>query len=86
MRFGHEIIPENAKIVQIDTDPDELGRNYPTALSIQADAKIALRAIIDGVKKRQPKAGGERRKSASDPASQTSVEERASNRNPPTTV
>ncbi|MGH7794842.1 MAG: thiamine pyrophosphate-binding protein [Candidatus Binatia bacterium] len=56
MRFGREIIPEKAKIVQIDTDPDELGRNYPTALSIQADAKIALRAIIDEVKKRQPKA------------------------------
>jgi thiamine pyrophosphate-dependent acetolactate synthase large subunit-like protein len=54
MRFGHEIIPEKAKIVQIDTDPDELGRNYPTALSIQADAKIALRAIIDAAKKRQP--------------------------------
>jgi acetolactate synthase I/II/III large subunit len=56
MRFGHEIIPEDAKIIQIDTDPDELGRNYPTELSIQADAKIALRAIIDAVKNRQPKA------------------------------
>ena len=54
MRFGHEIIPEKAKIVQIDTDPDELGGNYPTALSIQADAKVALRAIIDEVKRRQP--------------------------------
>jgi acetolactate synthase-1/2/3 large subunit len=55
MRFGHEIIPESAKIVQIDTDPDELGSNYATTLSIQADAKIALRAIIDSVKSRQPK-------------------------------
>ena len=55
MRFGHEIIPANAKIVQIDIDPDELGSNYPTALSIQADAKVALRAIIDEVKKRQSK-------------------------------
>jgi acetolactate synthase-1/2/3 large subunit len=55
MRFGHEIIPEHAKIIQIDTDPDELGRNYPTELSIQADAKIALRAIIDGIKSRQEK-------------------------------
>jgi thiamine pyrophosphate-dependent acetolactate synthase large subunit-like protein len=54
MRFGHEIIPENARIIQIDTDPDELGRNYPTALSITADAKIALRAIIDEAKKRRP--------------------------------
>jgi acetolactate synthase-1/2/3 large subunit len=55
MRFGHEIIPEHAKIIQIDTDPDELGRNYPSELSIQADAKIALRAIIDGIKSRQEK-------------------------------
>jgi acetolactate synthase I/II/III large subunit len=60
MRFGHEIIPEKAKIIQIDTDPEELGSNYPTALSIQADAKIALRAIIDGVKSRQPKTNGAR--------------------------
>jgi acetolactate synthase-1/2/3 large subunit len=61
MRFGHEIIPEKAKIVQIDTDPDELGRNYPTALSITADAKVALRAIIDEVKKRpKPAANGAR--------------------------
>jgi acetolactate synthase-1/2/3 large subunit len=52
LRFGHEIIPEKARIVQIDTDPDELGRNYPAELSIQADAKMALRAIIDEVKKR----------------------------------
>lgn len=54
MRFGHDIIPEKAKIVQIDTDSDELGRNYPTALSIQADAKIALRAIIEEAKQRRP--------------------------------
>jgi thiamine pyrophosphate-dependent acetolactate synthase large subunit-like protein len=56
MRFGHEIIPDKAKIVQIDTDPDELGRNYPAALAITADAKIALRAIIDELKKRPSKA------------------------------
>jgi acetolactate synthase I/II/III large subunit len=55
MRFGHEIIPEKAKIIQIDTDPKELGRNYPAELAIQADAKIALRAIIDEAKKRQQK-------------------------------
>ena len=55
MRFGHEIIREKARIVQIDTDPDELGRNYPSALSITADAKVALRAIIDEVKNRQAK-------------------------------
>jgi acetolactate synthase-1/2/3 large subunit len=55
MRFGHEIVPEKAKIIQIDIDPKELGRNYPAELAIQADAKTALRAIIDEIKKRQPK-------------------------------
>jgi acetolactate synthase-1/2/3 large subunit len=59
MRFGHEIIPEKARIIQIDIDPDELGSNYPTALSIQADAKIALRVIIEGVKSRQAKSVGD---------------------------
>jgi thiamine pyrophosphate-dependent acetolactate synthase large subunit-like protein len=59
MRFGHEIIPEKARIIQIDIDPDELGSNYPTALSIQADAKIALRVIIEGVKGRQAKSVGD---------------------------
>jgi acetolactate synthase-1/2/3 large subunit len=54
MRFGHEIIPQHAKIIQIDTDPAELGRNYPTALSIQADAKVALRGIIDKIAARRP--------------------------------
>jgi acetolactate synthase-1/2/3 large subunit len=54
MRFGHEIIPASAKIIQIDTDPDELGRNYPVVLSIQADAKVTLRAIINRVKRRIP--------------------------------
>jgi len=71
MRFGHEIIPAKAKIVQIDTDPDELGRNYPTALSIQADAKIALRAIIEGVRARGVQAPGGARGHAIQQAKQT---------------
>ena len=56
LRFSQEAIPERAKIIQIDIDPQELGRNYPTQLSIQADAKAALRAIIDGIKNKTPSA------------------------------
>src|SRR6266478_5936181 len=52
--FGHRTIPDKAKIIQIDTAPDELGRNYPTQLSVQADVKVALRAIIDGIKSKRP--------------------------------
>jgi acetolactate synthase I/II/III large subunit len=56
MGFGHRTIPDRTKIIQIDIDPDELGRNYPTALSVQADVKAALRAIIDGIKSKRPSA------------------------------
>ena len=56
--FGNRIIPDKAKIIQIDIDPDELGRNYPTALSVQADVKTALRAIIDAVKSKRPSTTG----------------------------
>jgi acetolactate synthase I/II/III large subunit len=56
--FGHRIIPDKAKIIQIDIDPDELGRNYPTQLSVQADVKPALRAIIGAVKSKRPSATG----------------------------
>ena len=54
--FGNRIIPDKVKIIQIDIDPDELGRNYPTSLSVQADVKTALRAIIDAVKGERPSA------------------------------
>ena len=47
--FGYKTVPERAKIIQIDLDPEQLGRNYPTEIAIQADAKTALRAIIDRV-------------------------------------
>jgi acetolactate synthase-1/2/3 large subunit len=56
--FGNRIIPDKAKIIQIDIDPDELGRNYPTQLSVQADVKTALRAIIDAVKSKRPSTTG----------------------------
>jgi acetolactate synthase-1/2/3 large subunit len=56
MGFGHRTIPDQTKIIQIDIDPDELGRNYPTQLSVQADVKVALRAIIDGIKSKRPSA------------------------------
>ena len=52
--FGNRIIPDKAKIIQIDIDPDELGRNYPTELSVQADVKTALRGIIEAVKGKRP--------------------------------
>ena len=53
--FGHKAIPEGARIIHIDTDPEQFGRIYPAELAIQADAKSALRAIIDNAKTRSPR-------------------------------
>ncbi len=39
--------PPGTKVIQLDIDPAELGRNYPNAVSILGDAKTALRRMID---------------------------------------
>ena len=62
--FGHRVIPDNAKIIQVDIDAAELGRNYPTYVSIQADVKAALCAIVDGIKNQKPRAALRSRRTA----------------------
>ena len=37
---------QNAKIVHIDIDPAEIGKNVPTDVPIVADAKLALQALL----------------------------------------
>lgn len=37
------------QLLHIDIDPHEIGRNYPVALGIIADAKMALRRLLDTV-------------------------------------
>ncbi len=44
--FGHPPrFAADAKVIQIDTDPAEIGRNRPVDLGIVADAKLALGAL-----------------------------------------
>ena len=38
------------KIIQIDTDPTEIGKNYPFEIGIVGDAKAVLQDLIDQVK------------------------------------
>jgi acetolactate synthase-1/2/3 large subunit len=43
-------------VIQIDIDGSEIGRNYPVAVGIEADAKAGLAALVDLVERN----GGER--------------------------
>ena len=44
--FGDKVIPAKARIIHVDSDPNELGKIYPAHLSILGDAKAVLRGLI----------------------------------------
>lgn len=49
-------VPESGTpIIQIDIDPSELGRSYPNTLPIMADAKKAVRRLIDSMDTQEPR-------------------------------
>ncbi|MDP3063722.1 MAG: thiamine pyrophosphate-binding protein, partial [Chloroflexota bacterium] len=41
------IPPPGTPVIQIDIDPAELGRNYPNLVSVQGDAKVTVRRLIE---------------------------------------
>jgi acetolactate synthase-1/2/3 large subunit len=43
-----------ARLIQIDIDPAEIGRNYPVEIGAVADAALAVPAILAAVRRRQP--------------------------------
>ena len=42
-------LPIPKTLIQIDVDPAEIGGNYPVTVGIQADAKVALQQILNGL-------------------------------------
>jgi acetolactate synthase-1/2/3 large subunit len=42
-------------VIQVDIEPDELGRNYPNAVSIHGDAKVAVQRLIDAAEAQPPR-------------------------------
>ncbi|MDI3339055.1 MAG: thiamine pyrophosphate-binding protein [Sphaerobacter sp.] len=47
--------PGEPQVIHIDVDPWQPGNNYPTVLGIVADAKLALRDLLEAVDLRDPK-------------------------------
>jgi acetolactate synthase-1/2/3 large subunit len=46
--YAWKMVPGRT-IIQMDIDPEEIGRNYPVAVGIEADAQAGLTALIDAV-------------------------------------
>lgn len=59
--YGHKVIPEGAKIIQVDIDPCEIGKNFPVALGIVGDLKLVLTDIIERLKTENAKTDREER-------------------------
>ena len=46
------VYPDNAKLIQVDIDPFELGRNWEPDVAIQADARQAVVALAQALQER----------------------------------
>ncbi len=42
------------QVIQLDIDPEELGRNYPNAVAMIGDAKVSLRQMIEAAQRKSP--------------------------------
>ena len=47
--YDNRFVPADARIVQIEIDPKEIGRNFPVEVGIEGDVKAVLEDIIDRV-------------------------------------
>lgn len=45
---------QKSRFIQIDIDPEEIGRNYPVEIGAVADPKLALAAILQAAKELKP--------------------------------
>ena len=47
--------PPGARVVQIDIEATELGRNYPNSVALLGDAKVTVRRLIDALDRGKPR-------------------------------
>ncbi len=56
LRTREGSLPLSSQLIHIDIDPAEIGHNYPAAVGIVADARLALEALLDALRD-YPRAG-----------------------------
>ena len=59
--YDHRFLPRDAKIVQVEIDEEELGRNFPVEVGILGDVGAASRALLELVRELGSPPGGEAR-------------------------
>ena len=52
---GYRIPPQGTPIIQLDINPDELGRNYPIKVGLQGDVRNSLRRMIEHAETVEPR-------------------------------
>ena len=53
--YDNRFIPADAKIIQIEIDPEEIGRNYPVTVGIEGDAAAVVEGLLEQVREREPR-------------------------------
>lgn len=49
--FSKPLLTTNTKVIQIDNDPWEIGKNFPVAAGIEGDIKVSLAELNDALRK-----------------------------------
>ena len=53
--YDNRFIPADARIIQIEIDPEEIGRNYPVTVGIEGDAGAVTEGILEELRQREPR-------------------------------
>ncbi len=53
--YDNRFIPADARIIQIEVDPEELGRNYPLAVGIEGDVKAVMQGLLEQLRQVEPR-------------------------------
>ncbi|HTZ36118.1 MAG TPA: thiamine pyrophosphate-binding protein [Stellaceae bacterium] len=51
---GYSFTIPPTRLIHVDIDPDEIGRNYPVALGLMADVRAFLRQLLAEIERRDP--------------------------------